>query len=223
MGMYKQSSNSKGSLKNIQVLVNDFPNVINKKINDLLGTDDNIMWVSPLRNEYYAEYRDAEFLRQLELDHLIPDLREFWPRNGPQWDGLAKSYEKVYLIEAKANLPELISPSSGAKAEKSIELIKTSLERTKKYISQTAIQADWTANYYQYTNRIAHLSFLRQKGINAYLVFLYFIGDKTVNGPDTIDEWVQAKKEMERVLELPVQHKLSDYILDVYVFINEIV
>lgn len=102
MGIYKQSSNSKGSMKNIQILVNHHPNVINKKINDLLGTEDNIMWVSPLRNEQHAEYRDAEFLRQLKLDHLIPDLRKFWPRNGPQWDGLAKSKEKVFLIEAKA-------------------------------------------------------------------------------------------------------------------------
>ena len=162
-------------------------------------------------------------LRQLSLENLIPNLKEFWPRNGPQWDALAKSKDKVFLVEAKANLPELISPPCGAKSKDSIQRIHSSLLRTKSYLSSTPIEADWSSDYYQYTNRISHLYFLRSNGINAYLIFLYFVGDKSVHGPSTIDEWISAKESMEEFLKLPSNHKLSDYIIDIFIHVNEII
>jgi hypothetical protein len=222
MSIIKQSSNSKGSLKNIQNLVNKCPGVINKKIIEKLNCDDEIVWHSPLIEDEYVEYRDADFLIKLGLDHLITDLTNFWPRNGPQWDGLAKTKDKIFLVEAKANLSELISPPTGAKAKKSIELINSSLNRTKKFISEFPIEASWSERYYQYTNRLAHLYFLREKGINAYLIFLYFTGDKEVNGPISFHEWLAAKKVMEEVLQLPEEHRLSDYILNIFVDVNEL-
>ena len=56
----------------------------------------NIDWKSPLekcsKGEFY-EYRD-DFLEVLNLEDerykkAKENLREFWPKNGPQWDGLA--------------------------------------------------------------------------------------------------------------------------------------
>jgi len=82
MGEFKQSSISKGSLRNIQILVNEYPNVIKNKINDVLGLNEEITWVSPLSIESFAEYRDEDFLRKLSLDYLIPDLNQEWTSMG---------------------------------------------------------------------------------------------------------------------------------------------
>ncbi len=49
--------------------------------------------------------------------------------------------------------------------------------------------ADWLTDYYQYANRIAHLAFLRQHGVEAWLVFLYFTGDEDMGGPASKSEW----------------------------------
>lgn len=65
-----------------------------------------IIWVSPLKKDEYAVYRDRKFLEQLKLNaEVVDNLTEFWPRNGPQWDSLGKFGENgVLLVEAKANL-----------------------------------------------------------------------------------------------------------------------
>ncbi|GGH27705.1 hypothetical protein [Paenibacillus segetis] len=221
MRVIKQSTNSKGSFKQIQNLVNNFPSIINLKINEKTNCSEEIIWLSPLKSDKYAEYRDKNFLGIIGHGNLCGELNNFWPSNGPQWDGLAKSVSKVFLVEAKANLPELISSPSRAKSMKSIELINASIEKTKSFISDVEINADWTKRYYQYTNRLAHLYFLREQGIDAYLINLYFIGDKEVNGPETEAEWVIAKNEMESVLHLPSNHRLRKYILDIYIHVNE--
>ncbi|WP_026691840.1 hypothetical protein [Peribacillus kribbensis] len=110
MGRYKQRSDGKGSLKLIQTLINEHVHVINKKLS--LVTDENIIWVSPLEKDEYAEYSDVDFIERVALDGKVASkLKEFWPTNGPRWDALAKYGENgVFIIEAKANLKELISP-----------------------------------------------------------------------------------------------------------------
>ena len=61
-----QKTGLKGSLKWIQILVNDRPDTVNQKI----GCNSTIDWVSPLRNDDLAEYRDSDFLKVLGLGHL---------------------------------------------------------------------------------------------------------------------------------------------------------
>ena len=73
-----------------------------------------VTWVSPLRTDEFAAYRDASFLRRLGLDDLDDSLAEFWPRRGPQWDALGRTDRAVVLVEAKAHIPEFISPASQA-------------------------------------------------------------------------------------------------------------
>ena len=115
MGRYKQKSNGKGSLKLIQTLVNEYSHVLNSKLSHITG--EQITWVSPLESDEYAEYRDTAFLEKLEVDaEVVKKLKDFWPRNGPQWDALGKFGDNgVLLVEAKANLPELVSPPSSPK------------------------------------------------------------------------------------------------------------
>ena len=82
---------------------------------------------------------------------------------------------EIFLVEAKAHLSELISSPSQAKSATSIELIKKSLDETKSYL-HISLDKDWASKYYQYTNRLAHLYFLRVKNnVPAYLVFLYLV------------------------------------------------
>jgi hypothetical protein len=57
--------------------------------------------------------------------------------------------------------------------------------------------------YYQYTNRIAHLYYLRVlNNINTYLIFVYFLNDTSVNGPKTIDEWIYEISKLHKIIGL---------------------
>ena len=82
---------------------------------------------------------------------------------------------------------------------------------------------DWSGKLYQYANRIAHLYLLRELNrIPAYLLFIYFIGDRDVDGPQTTEEWKAAIEVAERVLGLPTRHRLSDYVVDIFVHVDEL-
>ena len=143
-------------------------------------------------------------------------LNEFWPTRGPQWDALAITTDKrILLIEAKANIPEIVSPPTSA-GQKSKELIDKSLKETKDYL-RIKNDIDWSGTFYQYTNRLAHLYFLRVKrDIPTYLINIYFIGDKSVNGPNTQGEWKAALQVLYSYLGLS-RHKLSKYMADIFI------
>ena len=117
MGRYKQKPNGKGSLKLIQTLINDYPHVLNSKL-PMVGRIEK-PWVSPLKEDEYAEYRDKDFITRLKIeDQLSLKLEEFWPKHGPQWDALGKTVNnEVLLVEAKANLSKLQSSASAARNE----------------------------------------------------------------------------------------------------------
>lgn len=228
MGRYPQKSDGKGSLKCTQKLINNNDSFLNNKIRGKLaaGKTFDIDWLSPLAEDDYAEYRDAAFIKRLGIDKLEVSLNEFWPRMGPQWDALGKSNNDIILlVESKANIPEIISSPTGAAAEKSIKKINNSLKETKKYINAVKKEnnVDWSGYFYQYTNRIAHLYFLRVlNNISTYLINIYFINDKSVNGPKNKEEWLGAIKVVKNYLGIKKNHKLSDYMIDLFIDLEEI-
>jgi hypothetical protein len=83
----------RGSQRWIQDLINTCPELLNiqirKGVRNLSGRE--ICWVSPLKQDDFAEYRDADFLRQIGLSELTEKLIQFWPQNGPQWDALGRT------------------------------------------------------------------------------------------------------------------------------------
>jgi len=81
-----------------------------------------------LKDDKFAEYRDRAFLERIGLDELSEELQKFWPKNGPQWDALGRTSDEkaVILVEAKANVPELVS-FCGAKDRNSLDTISESL------------------------------------------------------------------------------------------------
>ena len=221
MSRHPQKSNSHGSLKNLQVAINEKKRYLDCEISKVIGKQMKIDWRSPLQTDDYAEYRDEDFLKKLGiLNKMKYPLSNFWPNYGPQWDALGVGGDEIILVEAKANIPEMVSPGTGAENPQSIRKIRNSLDEVKKYLS-VSDSIDWTGTFYQYVNRIAHLYYLREKNqIKAHLLFIYFINDITVHGPKTKDEWLGAIQTMECYLGLAKKLKLRKYIHDVFIDVN---
>ncbi len=222
MGRVKQPKGSKGSLKWIQVLMNEYPQKLNTLLNEKLGraSDLQIEWLSPLKMDDYAEYRDQPFLDRLEV--TLPDvpLNQFWPKNGPQWDALGRIENEAYfLVEAKAHISELIS-SSQTKSPRSESLINQSLVNTQKCLGLNP-QLDLKQGFYQYANRLAHLYLLRiLNDIPAYMIFVYFINDP-IHIRTTKVEWYGALQLMHSLLG-DHNHKLSRYTVDVFIDVKDL-
>lgn len=220
MGRIIQKTGVKGSLKWIQALVNEQPHLLDKPIKKFIGADKsrNIEWLSPHVNDDYAEYRDQTFLDLLGIKLSQKKLKDFWPNRGPQWDALGRTGNEAYfLVEAKAHISEIIS-SCHAYSPKSKTLIKKSLNQTQKYLGLKT-HIDLTRGLYQYANRLAHLYLLRVlNDIPAYLVFVFFIDDPT-HIPTSKAEWTGALEAMRSFLG-GHNHKLSKYVIDVFVDVN---
>jgi hypothetical protein len=211
----------KGSLRWIQRLVNKYPEILNGRIKKklALSADEEIIWYSPKKADDYAEYRDKSFINLLQINLGNVLLEDFWPPRGPQWDALGKSTGgKIFLVEAKAHIPEIISPGTKAKG-KSLHQIQANLEKAKSYLRSNA-EADWSTLFYQYTNRLAHLYLLRElNNLPAYLVFIYFVNDIEMDGPKSGAEWKGALKLLHTYLGIN-RHKLSKYVLELFIDVN---
>src|SRR5205085_2564294 len=108
-------------------------------------------------------------------------------------DGLGRTVSGwPLLIEAKAYVEEAnTSPSTAG--SKSLAQIRRSLNQLKAFLRSPSPH-DWSALLYQYTNRLAHLYFLRElNNIPAYLIFVYFVGAPDVPGPTSESERVYEK------------------------------
>jgi hypothetical protein len=221
MARIEQNSNGKGSLRDLQILINEFPNLLNQLlVNEIIELqNDKIYWLSPLHNDNYSEYLDSAFINLLNVP-LSKKLSDFWPSGGPHWDALGKSDNGiVFLIEAKANIPEIVSPGTKAK-EKSKIIIDKSLKETKTYL-KIENEIDWSGKYYQYTNRLAHLYFLRVlNNVPTYLINIYFINDSSVNGPKSKTEWLEGLEILKSYLGIGY-HILSKYMIDIFIDVED--
>jgi hypothetical protein len=212
-----QPRGERGNLRWIQEFVNERPAELDTLILPGIGGASSIEWRSPLADDDFAEYRDNAFLDRLGVGDLASDLARFWPKRGPQWDGLATSDRgDLILVEAKAHVAEICSPGSAASAPSSRDKIERALAETAAAI-RAKPRAPWADVFYQYANRLAHLDFLRRvHGRPAWLVFVYFVGDAEMHGPESEAEWRAALKVMKHVMGLSEGHPLSRYVIDVF-------
>jgi len=216
----------RGSQRDLQVLINEHPEMLNNEIikSFSLLEDTKVKWVSPLTNDDYAEYRDYDFLKVLSVKSKITTpLKDFWPNEGPQWDALGVSDDAVIIVEAKANIPEFVTPACSAKSKKSTKLINKSLDKVKKYLN-VRNEVNWVGKFYQYANRIAHLYYFRVLNkIPAYLVNIYFYNDDTVEfSPKSKEEWQTAILIVKSYLEIR-GHRLSEYMADVFIDVKSFI
>lgn len=156
----------------------------------------DIEWKSPLKvhdsGEPYREYRD-DFLLPLGLERHEGALRSFWPRNGPQWDGLgvarSDDIDGYVLVEAKA-YPEEAETRSTGKAEASVDQIRAAFKATQDFMGVP--RQDWSEGYYQLANRLAFLYFLNEQvGVSTWLVLVNFLDDRT-HRPTDLSSWLAA-------------------------------
>ena len=211
-----QSAMPKGSQRWLQAAINNCPAVIDSAIRNAgIHLEDPIVWTSPLDNDYFAEYMDAAFLDRLGVRLVQRRLSDFWPNSGPRWDGLARSGESVFLIEAKANVKELDSSPCKAKPTSAVK-IQAALNETRAFLRVDS-NTDWTRCFYQYANRLAHLYLLRElNGCDAFLVFVYFVDDHTTE-PVSQSGWRAAVALTKAHLGLPKSDWMSRYVKDTYI------
>ncbi len=211
-----QKRGERGSLKWLQIAVAEHRHVLEEPIRSTFSDIGPIEWLSPLATDEFAEYRDAAFLERLGLPEAADALQVFWPRRGPQWDALACSGDVKFLFEAKAHLPEAFSAPSQASNPDSVELIRSSLSQAIEFLSANPI-APWDRAFYQYANRIAHLFFLRQiVKVDARMVFIDFVGDAEMGGPEHPAAWEGAYAIIDHVLGLRRRHRLSRYMTHIH-------
>jgi hypothetical protein len=198
--------------------------LLDQRIREALtvAQDTKISWTSPLKQDEFAEYRDDDFVRLTGAHLPRRALDSFWPSRGPQWDALGRlGSTGALLVEAKANVPEIVSPGTSAEGDR-LALIERSLSEVKSFL-EIDPSVSWSGKFYQYANRLAHLYLLRElNGQDAYMVFVYFTGDQNVDGPATAGEWNAALTVAKRVLGLPKRHRLSKYVADVFIDVSEL-
>jgi hypothetical protein len=211
----KQLTGRRGSLKWIQRIVNDRRELADALILPSISEASHIEWLSPLSGDEFAEYRDYAFLQRIGRIDLADALAAFWPARGPQWDALGRTNTgEVILIEAKAHIDEMFS--SGCEASKeSLVQITDAFDQTISAFGAKPI-IDWADSLYQLANRLAHLYFFTAHGVPACLVFMCFVGDEDMKGPESADEWRGALKVARRMLGLPKRNKFSGRMIDVF-------
>jgi hypothetical protein len=210
----------KGSQRWLQVAVDRAPELLNGPLRTSLRlpAESEIAWLSPLRGDGFAEYRDEATFVRCNVDLSRRPLREFWPSRGPMWDGLARTARgDLLLIEAKAHISELVSPRSRA-AEPARGRIAASVRAVQQAIAPRSVGlVDWTGTFYQYANRVAHLHFLRDKNaVRAHLVNIYFLHADDVFGPTERAGWEGALKVVECYLGLG-RHRLGKYMHKLFI------
>lgn len=215
---------TKGSQKWLQIAVNRSPSIIDTKLREGLraAPDAPVSWLSPLTSQNHLEYRDQDFVDQLELK-LKKSLNDFWPLRGPMWDGLARVGDTRVLVEAKAHISEMMSGASRA-GEKSLKQINEALDAVRKELAprNTVEWSIWNGPFYQYANRLAHLHFLnKQSDHPIHLVYIYFLNASDVDGVATVAEWQGAIKLIDAYMGLG-QHKLQRFVHKLFIDVREI-
>ena len=203
---------SAGSQRHLQVYVNERVDELNQAIrsgfSELAAAD--IAWRSPLASDRYREYWDRAFLEAIEQSDHAEGLAAFWPRGGPHWDGLAVVLRPGFapgalLVEAKAHVSELlkgslIGASVSPTSRRQIELAMAWAQDNLGISDRTP--ASWCDTpLYQSANRLAHLQWMNNRGIDTWLVHVFFAGDDHVAAASN-EEWEAAAAEADRQLGL---------------------
>ncbi len=195
-----------GSQRQIQYYVNERAGVLSANILKCArisaSTNLEITWVSPLKDNFYQEYRDEEALNALGLQHCNADLLKFWPSRGPVWDALGKIIigqdTHYFLIEAKSHIHEVYGTGCGAKRAQSITMINKALTETKTWLGVEK-NMKWKGRLYQSANRLAFLYWMHKRmRLNAWLVNLYFMDDpyKPTSEQDWLNTIPSFKQEL---------------------------
>lgn len=128
------------------------------------------------------EFIGIEFLKNhKDYKVLKESWNDYWPssNNAQNWDAICYIDNKWILVEAKANKKEIYSSSTAS--PNSQKFISERFKEIKKKYS-IPDNSDWLKDYYQKANRILFLEYLKNNGIEAKLLFIYFVNGFMKNG-----------------------------------------
>lgn len=195
--------------------------LLDQRVLHVVGGD-SIDWLDFDFEPKKKRWPDAEIK---SLDFLQPDhpalvaWKEWWPqgRGIHNWDAVGKvrfgDTEEWLLVEAKANLEELLSDCR-ATSPTNRPKIERAMAETKQALGVQG-DRDWLNGYYQFCNRVAALYFLNQHGVPAHLLHLYFLcdlGDARRTCPGDEEGWQEALRAQENHVGLSQGHKLEQRI-----------
>jgi hypothetical protein len=158
----------KGSKFWMQTLVNlDEGTALTKAIQNQDNEIGDIKWKSPLSKDYKE-------LKTEEIEVITKEDLDFWPSNGPYWDGVGIDGDTIILVEAKAHVNETLTKCR-ATSKESISKIKTSMEEvynelSKNLDSSVYDENIWFEKYYRIANRLTFLVKLKQKGFKVSII-----------------------------------------------------
>ena len=159
-------------------------------------------------------------------DKLDQGWDEFWPVRGQRaqnWDGIFRCSDKWFLVEAKAHKAELKSSRHQPPKASDTKERRDSWDCRKRSFQSCIndlVHADSTgeewmlSTYYQMANRLAMVWFLRERGIEAYLVNIFFLNGyiRKAFGPEDSSPYpvienksISCKKDWESAIKY--QHK----------------
>lgn len=124
-----------GSQRWLQIAVNRKPQLLLSALrrSGAIGPRSSVTWQSPLEADGFHEYRDQSALTKAQIASLKKPLSDFWPARGPVWDAIGVTSESTpVFIEAKAHIPEALSPATRASAA-SRDLIEQSLIKARRF------------------------------------------------------------------------------------------
>jgi hypothetical protein len=202
-----EPATARGSKLQVQIYVNRRPGELTAAVlgslPSLAGRTRKIGWTVPLEHEGFAEPKDRDFLRAVGYEDLVDNLAEFWPARGPVWDALGVSVfptgrHGVVLAEGKSYPREMHGPGTKA-SETSRTRIAHSIEWTQRQLGISQDAERWLGPLYQTANRLAHVFWLRDRGVEAWLIHLLFIDDAT-HVPTTRSDWETGLRESNKSL-----------------------
>ena len=190
-----QPQGHRGSLKWIQLAVNQHTAHLNRLVQEACGfpSDEVIEWVSPLEDDQWSEYRDAAFLDRLKLQLSARPLPEFWPsqrtsvgRSWPHQPGQRSSCGgEGQHSRGRISSQSGVACISGQNQSQSGGSAAIPESRPKHRLDGKAIPV---------CQPLAHLYLLRELNhIQARLLFIYFVGDEEMDGPQTVVSELQRR------------------------------
>ena len=160
--------------------------------------DSTYKWTCPEDEEL----QDAAFLKAIGAGRLAPRLKAFWPKPGPTWSAAAKlDGDRAVLVEAASAPGELRGPGPRGLNTQELSRVRSALSYTQGSLGLEPAPDRWTRTLYDPAARLAHLQFLRDAGVEAWLVQVCFLNDARAIG-STQTDWERALETMNRELGL---------------------
>ncbi|WP_353625503.1 hypothetical protein [Robertmurraya yapensis (ex Hitch et al 2024)] len=219
------------AIKGSRFLLQNYVNNNQGKLNELIlmsspsllsfiDKELTIEWKSPLKRSGYREYRNEFLDLEDQWKGKGIQLEKYWPKIGPQWDGIAVVKGKngnfgLLLVEAKAHLKELRSKIQ-AKDVDSIVLIENTISEVKTSVESNAPIEVWLEQYYQLSNRLTYLYLMNNKmGIPTWLLLVNFVDDVAYI-PTTTSEWILHYQDVYTRMDISSSSELFNHIISIY-------